>query len=152
MKKLEQYWQRGHEALHKLSSRERYMVIFATALVFMAGIGSTLWYTHKMALEQQQRATELKDLVVWMQTEAASMQPAMDSQLSAVDKVQRVAQQQGLAVSLQQNGEAIELNTTHAQYTVLAMFLTQLAQNGLSVEKMQMSSDGTNTRLVATVL
>jgi general secretion pathway protein M len=62
------------------------------------------------AEQQQKRLNELKDLTVWMQSNAATMKPANDLELSAADKIQRTAQQQGLSVSSQQNGEQIQLS------------------------------------------
>ncbi len=38
-------------------------------------------------------------------------------------------------VASQQNAEQIQLVVSHANYVVLANFLTQLTQNGLSIEK-----------------
>ncbi|MHA3892327.1 type II secretion system protein GspM [Acinetobacter sp. GXMZU3951] len=137
--------------LERLSVRERVMVIFTIIFVLFAALGSALWYMHKAAEYQQQRVSELKDLVVWMQSNAVTMKPAGDVQLSAAEKVQRVAQQQGLGVASQQMGEQIQVVITHANYSVLANFLTQLAQMGLSIEKMELQSTAGQIKLTATV-
>ncbi len=81
------------------------MVIFTTIFVVVAAIGSALFYMNKAANFQQKRVNELKDTVVWMQSNAVTMKPAGDTQLSALEKVQRVSQQQGLSVASQQVGE-----------------------------------------------
>lgn len=138
--------------LDSLSARERYMVIFTTIFVIVAAVGSALFYMHRAADTQQKRLNTLKDTLVWMQSNAATMKPADDLQLDASEKVQRAAQQQGLSVSSQQQEGKILLNVSHENYSVLANFLTQLAQSGLTVEKMELISDAGQIKLTATVL
>ncbi|WP_336929721.1 type II secretion system protein GspM [Acinetobacter tandoii] len=137
--------------LERLSVRERVMVIFTMVFVLVAAVGSALWYMHKAAEYQQQRVSELKDLVVWMQSNAVTMKPAGDVQLSAAEKVQRAAQQQGLGVASQQVGEQIQVVVSHANYSILGNFLTQLAQMGLSIEKMELQSNAGQIKLTATL-
>ncbi|WP_425918605.1 type II secretion system protein GspM [Acinetobacter sp. TSRC1-2] len=137
--------------LDRLSVRERYMVIFTTILVVVIAIGSTLWFMHAAANKQQNRVNDLKDMMVWMQSNAVTMKPADDLQLTAADKVQRVAQQQGLSVASQQAGEQIQIVASHENYAILANFLTQLAQIGLSLEKIELISDAGQIKLTATV-
>ena len=105
MTKKEQFQQRIDlqieritDYLDSLSLRERIMVIFTTIFVMVAAIGAALFYMNKAANFQQKRVNELKDTVVWMQSNAVQMKAASDTQMSALEKVQRVAQQQGLSV------------------------------------------------------
>jgi len=137
--------------LDRLSVRERYLVIFTTIFVLVAAIGSALWFMHAAANKQQNRVNDLKDMMVWMQSNAVTMKPADDLQLSAADKVQRVAQQQGLSVASQQAGEQIQIVAAHENYAILANFLTQLAQMGLSLEKIELISEAGQIKLTATV-
>ncbi|MBP6190881.1 MAG: type II secretion system protein M [Acinetobacter sp.] len=152
---LQQRFEQKKEALNQylqsLSMRERVMVIFTTVFVVVVIIGAALWKMHSLAEQQQKRLNELKDLTVWMQSNAATMKPAQDLELSAADKIQRTAQQQGLAVSSQQNGEQIQLVAEHQNYAVLANFLMQLSQMGLSIVKMEMLSNNNQIKLTATV-
>jgi general secretion pathway protein M len=140
-----------NQYLQGLSVRERVMVIFTTIFLVVVIIGFALWKMHALADQQQKRLNELKDLTVWMQSNAATMKPANDLELSAVDKIQRTAQQQGLAVSSQQNGDQIQLVAEHQNYAVLANFLMQLSQMGLSIQKMDMVSSNNQIKLTATV-
>ncbi len=137
--------------LDQLSTRERWMVILTTIFVLITGIGSALWTMHQAADAQQKRLNQLKDTMVWMQSNAVSMKPAGDLQLDAAEKVQRVAQQQGLSVSSQQMDTKIVLTVSHENYAVLANFLTQLAQMGLSVEKMELIQDAGLIKLSASM-
>lgn len=137
--------------LDRLSVRERYMVIFTTIFVVVVAIGSTLWFMHAAANKQQNRVNDLKDMMVWMQSNAVTMKPTNDLQLTAADKVQRVAQQQGLSVASQQAGEQIQIVASHENYAILANFLTELAQMGLSLEKIELISEAGQIKLTAIV-
>ena len=140
-----------NQYLQSLSVRERVMVIFTTVFLVVVIIGFALWKMHALAEQQQKRLNELKDLMVWMQSNAATMKPANDLELSAADKIQRTAQQQGLSVSSQQNGEQIQIVAEHQNYAVLANFLMQLSQIGLSIQKMDLVSNNNQIKLTATV-
>ncbi|OTG70420.1 type II secretion system protein M [Acinetobacter sp. ANC 4169] len=148
---IDQSIERITDYLDRLSVRERYMVIFTTVFVLVAAIGSALWYMHAAANKQQNRVNDLKDMMVWMQSNAVTMKPADDLQLTAADKVQRVAQQQGLSVASQQAGEQIQIVAAHENYAILANFLTQLTQMGLSLEKIELISEAGQIKLTATV-
>ena len=137
--------------LDRLNPRERVLVVFTTIFVIVAALGSALWYMHAAAEKQQKRVNDLKDLVVVMQSHAVTMKPADDVQLTAAEKVQRVAQQQGLSVASQQTGEQIQIVAAHENYAILANFLTQLVQMGLSLEKIELISDAGQIKLTATV-
>jgi type II secretory pathway component PulM len=140
------------EYLDRLSVRERIMVIFTTIFVIVAGVGASLWYMHQAAENQQKRIQELNDFVTLMQTKAAIMKPMEDASLSASDKIQRIAQAQGLGVSAQENSGKVQIMITHQSYAVLGNFMTQLAQMGLSIEKMELISEGGQIKLTATVI
>ncbi len=126
-------------------------IVFTAIFLTVVIIGSALWKMHSLADQQQTRLNELKDLTVWMQSNAATMKPANDLDLTPADKIQRTAQQQGLAVSSQQSGEQIQIVAEHQNYAVLANFLMQLSQMGLSIQKMEMVSNNNQIKLSATV-
>ncbi|WP_445115773.1 type II secretion system protein GspM [Acinetobacter sp. WZC-1] len=138
--------------LEKMSARERIMVIFTTVFVVVAAIGSALWYMHAAAEKQQNRLNGLKDLVVWMQSNVVAMKPTDDPAMTTADKVQRAAQRQELAVAVsQQADKQMQIVAQHENYAVLANFLTQLAQAGISIQKMELSKADGKVKLTATV-
>ncbi|MCO8081916.1 type II secretion system protein GspM [Acinetobacter lwoffii] len=149
--RLDQSFEKLSDYLDSLSVRERVMVIFTTVFVIVAAVGSALWYMHQAADTQQKRLNQLKDTIVWMQSNAVTMKPAGDTQLDAAEKVQRVAQQQGLSVASQQMEGKIQLAVMHENYAVLANFLTQMAQMGLSIEKMELNDEAGQIKLTATI-
>ena len=149
--RMDQSFEKMRDYLDSLSARERVLVIFTTIFVVVAAVSSALWYMHQAADTQQKRLNQLKDTIVWMQSNAVTIKPAGDMQLDAAEKVQRVAQQQGLSVASQQIDGKIQLAVMHENYAVLANFLTQLAQMGLSVEKMELNNEAGQIKLTATV-
>ena len=149
--RMDQSFEKLSDYLDSLSVRERVMVIFTTVFVIVAAVGSALWYMHQAADTQQKRLNQLKDTIVWMQSNAVTMKPAGDTQLDAAEKVPRVAQQQGLSVASQQMEGKIQLAVMHENYAVLANFLTQLAQMGLSIEKMELNNEAGQIKLTATI-
>ncbi|AMM30103.1 MULTISPECIES: type II secretion system protein GspM [Acinetobacter] len=149
--RFDQWVEQVNQYLDRLTVRERIMVVFTTIFVVVAIIGASLWKMHSLAEQQQQRLNDLKDLMVWMQSNAVTMKPASELELGQAEKIQRVAQQQGLTVTSQQNGEQLQIIVTHQNYAILANFLIQLAQMGLSIEKMEMVSSEGQIKLTATV-
>ncbi len=139
------------ENLERISLRERIMVICASIIVVVAIIGASLWKMNQAADFQQSRLTQLKDDLVWMQTNVATMKPADDLNLTTADKIQRVSQQQGISVASQQMGDAMQIIAEHQNYSILANFLTQLAQMGLSIEKLELNKVGEQIKLTANV-
>ncbi|UGQ31006.1 type II secretion system protein GspM [Acinetobacter calcoaceticus] len=149
--RFDQWIEQVTQYLDRLTVRERVMVVFTTIFVVFAIVGASLWKMHSLAEQQQKRLNDLKDLMVWMQSNAVTMKPANELELGQSEKIQRVAQQQGLTVTSQQNGEQLQIIVTHQNYAILANFLTQLAQMGLSIEKMEMVSSDGQIKLTATV-
>ncbi len=153
--KIDHSWknlaERIEDYLDGLSLRERIMVIFTTVFVLVTAVGWSLWTIHQAADDQQKRLNDLKDLMVWMQTNAVTMRPAGESQLTPAEKVQRISQQQGLSASIQATGKQLQISVQHDNYAVLANFLNQMAQMGLSIEKMELINQNQQIRLIVTV-
>lgn len=121
-----------------LQVRERIALLILMIFLVITMIGSLLWFPYHAALKQQQRLTDLKELINWMQTNAVQLSTQSAETLSNSEKIQRIAQQQGLSIQSQENQGKIQLITTHQNYAVLANFLTQLTQQGLSIESLQL--------------
>lgn len=146
-----QLQQQCDTALARLSIRERVMVMVSVVFVTITLLGSALWAMHQAAEREQQRVNELKDQMVWMQSHAVTMKAAQDQQLSASEKIQRLGQQQGLSLSVSQQGEQIQIVVMHAEYAVLANLLTQMAKDGLNLKKIQLLEEGQTLKLTALV-
>lgn len=149
--KFDLWFEQISEKLDRLAPRERIMVIVMVVFLIVAGIGSALWYMHRAAENQQKRVNDLKDLVVWMQSNAVTMKPQDEMAMTSSDKIQRIAQSQGLSVASQQTGSQLQIVAQHQNYAVLANFLTQMAQMGLSIDKMELAKSEGQIKLTATV-
>ena len=139
------------ESLDRLSSRERYMVVFTTIFVLVSAIGAALFYMHQAAENQQKRVQQLKETLVWMQANVATMQAGGEAELTPAEKIQRAAQQQSVAVTTQDSGEQMLIQATHQNYVSIANFLKQLAQMGLSIEKLELIELDGQIKLAAAV-
>lgn len=149
--KMDVMFEQITESLEKMTVRERIMVVFTTIFVLIAAVGSALFYMHKAAENQQKRLNELKDTVVWMQSNVVTIRPSTDLITTPTEKIQSISQQQGIAISSQQMGEQMQISAQHENYAILANLLTQLAQASLSVEKMQLSKADGQIKLTATI-
>lgn len=126
------------DRLAQLPVRDRFALIILVVFLTITLMGSLLWFSHNGALKQQQRVTELKDTITWMQSNAVQFSTQSAVLESVNDKIQRLAQQQGLAVQLQDQQGQTQFVLSHQNYAVLANFLTQLAQQSVSIVSMDM--------------
>ncbi len=72
--RMDQSFEKLRDYLDSLSARERVLVIFTTIFVVVAAVSSALWYMHQAADTQQKRLNQLKDTIVWMQSNAVTIE------------------------------------------------------------------------------
>lgn len=126
------------EKLDQLPPRDRFAIIILTIFLTVTAIGLLLWLSHSSADKQQQRLLEMKETIHWMQSNAVKMSNQSGETTTARDKVQRVSQQLGLSVQSQESNNQLKLIVSHQNYAVLANFLTQLAQQGVTIVSLDM--------------
>ena len=85
-------------ALDQLQPRDRIALIILSIFLGITLIGCALWFSHQAALQQQARVTELKDNINWMQSNAVQFSTQSADGSTAIEKAQRLAQQQGLSI------------------------------------------------------
>lgn len=124
--------------LDQLPPRDRFAIIILTIFLTVTSIGLLLWLSHSSADKQQQRLLEMKETIHWMQSNAVKMSNQSGETTTARDKVQRVSQQLGLSVQSQESNNQLKLIVSHQNYAVLANFLTQLAQQGVTIVSLDM--------------
>lgn len=124
--------------LDQLPPRDRFAIIILTIFLTVTAIGLLLWLSHSSADKQQQRLLEMKETIHWMQSNAVKMSNQSGETTTARDKVQRVSQQLGLSVQSQESNNQLKLIVSHQNYAVLANFLTQLAQQGVTIVSLDM--------------
>ncbi|MFI7927209.1 type II secretion system protein GspM, partial [Acinetobacter baumannii] len=79
--RFDQWVEQIVQYLDRLTVRERIMVVFTTIFVVVVIVGYSLWKMHSLAEQQQKRLNDLKDLMVWMQSNAVTMKPANELEL-----------------------------------------------------------------------
>ncbi|AOA58076.1 type II secretion system protein GspM [Acinetobacter larvae] len=147
----EQLLEKINDALDRLNPRERVLVIFTVIFALLSVIGWSIWQMHQLADQQQQRYDDLKKQIVSMQSQVLRMRTADDLALSAADKVQRAATEQGISVASQQQADKIMIEVTHENYAILANFLMQMTQHGLTIEQLSLNKQDMQIKLTATV-
>ena len=124
--------------LDQLPPRDRFAIIILTIFLTVTAIGLMLWFSHSSAEKQQKRLVEMKETIHWMQSNAVKMSNQSAEMTTARDKVQRVSQQLGLSVQSQESNNQLKLIVSHQNYAVLGNFLTQLAQQGVTIVSLDM--------------
>lgn len=138
--------------LERLTARERIALAFMALVLSVALIASLLWWPHRAAEQQRERFNDLNATLQWMQSNAAQLPADTMQDATPLDKIQRIAQQQGISVQVQDLQGQIRIAAIHPQYAVLANLLTQLTAQGISIRSMtlQRQADG-SIALQATV-
>lgn len=122
--------------LDKLPARDRLALIALTIFLVVFSLGASVWYLHKTADAAQQRATEQRELLLWMRSQAPNIQAnPMDAQPLNV-LIQNTAQQQGLTVSQSPMGDQAQVTVTHQSFAVLGTWLTRLAEQGVAINQL----------------
>lgn len=138
--------------LNQLPPRDRFALIILSIFLVVTSIGALMWFTHQAALKQEQRVTELKDTITWMQSNVVQFSNQSAELSSTTDKINRLAQQLGISVQMQEQQGQVQFVVSHQNYAVLANFLTQLGQQGVSIISMDMQKQtDASIRLTAVV-
>lgn len=137
--------------LEQMQPRERWMLMVMVIFLICTAIGLSLWKVHQLANAEQQRLTDLKAQINYMQQRVVSMKPAGELELSLMEKIQRVAQQSGLTVqAVEKDGQA-EISLSHANYAMVAQYMMQLSQLGVTFAQYNLSTQDQQIKLTATV-
>ena len=135
---FQQLQQRLDHMWSNLGSRDRKALVLMTLFLSVALLGSMLWYPHKAAEKERQRLSDLTSTLDWMQNNATQLPSSPNQDATPLAKVQRIAQQQGLNLQVQDIQGQIKIVVIHQQYAVLANFMTQLGAQGMSIMMMNM--------------
>jgi type II secretory pathway component PulM len=128
--------------LEQLPPRDRLALIILTVFLLVFGVGSSVWFLHKAADNAQAKATEQRELLLWMRSQAANIQAnPIDAQPLNV-LIQNAAQQQGLTVSQTPMGDQAQVTVTHQSFAVLGTWLTRLAEQGIAIDELDIEQLG----------
>lgn len=127
------------QRLDQLSTRDRFALITLTIFLLVFGIGFSAWALHKKADQAQLESTEQRELLLWMRSQALNIKPTQATPLPLNDIIQTTAQNQGLTVAQTPNGNQIQVAVTHQSFAVLGSWLSRMAEQGVSIEQLDIS-------------
>ncbi|XID74167.1 type II secretion system protein GspM [Alkanindiges sp. WGS2144] len=125
--------------LDQQTPRDRLALIILTVFLVVFGTGYSIWKLHSMADTAQLRATEQRELLLWMRSQAPNIRQSQGEQMPLNMIIQTTAQNQGLTVSQMPAGEQVQVVVTHQSFAVLGSWLSRVAEQGVSIQQLDIS-------------
>lgn len=127
---------RLQQRLDSLSARDRFALIALTIFLLVVGIGYSVWAVHQAGERAQLRATEERDLLLWMRSQAPNIRQNSTEQVPLNLIIQTTAQNQGLTVAQLPSGDQVQVSVTHPSFAVLGSWLSRMAEQGVSISQL----------------
>ncbi len=124
------------QRLDQLSPRDRFALIILTVFLVVFGIGYTVWKLNDVADKAQVRATEQRELLLWMRSQAVNIRQTQGEQMPLNVIVQTTAQNQGLSVTQMPSGDQLQISVSHPSFAVLGSWLSRLAEQGVNIQQL----------------
>ena len=124
------------QRLDQLSPRDRFALIILTVFLVVFGIGYTVWKLNDVADKAQLRATEQRELLLWMRSQAVNIRQIQGEQMPLNVIVQTTAQNQGLSVTQMPSGDQLQISVSHPSFAVLVSWLSRLAEQGVNIQQL----------------
>ncbi len=124
------------QRLDQLSPRDRFALIILTVFLVVFGIGYTVWKLNDVADKAQLRATEQRELLLWMRSQAVNIRQTQGEQMPLNVIVQTTAQNQGLSVTQMPSGDQLQISVSHPSFAVLGSWLSRLAEQGVNIQQL----------------
>ncbi len=124
------------QRLDQLAPRDRLVLIITTVFLLVFGVGYTIWKLNQVADNAQLRATEQRELLLWMRSQAVNIRQTQGEQLPLNMIIQTTAQNQGLTVTQMPSGEQIQVSVAHPSFAVLGSWLSRLAEQGVNIQQL----------------
>jgi type II secretory pathway component PulM len=136
-----QYTTQLQQRLDQLSPRDRFALIILTIFLVVFTVGYSLWALHKAADNAQTRATEERELLLWMRSQAPNIRQSQSEQMPLNMIIQTTAQNQGLTVSQMPSGEQVQVSVVHQSFAVLGTWLSRLAEQGVGIQQLDINQN-----------
>ena len=133
---LSQQFDRMRLKLDQLSPRDRLALLIMMVFLLLVAFGGGVWYLHQAANKAQQRATEQRELLLWMRSQVGNVELSAAESEPLNVAIQNTAQQQGLTVNPNAVGTQAQVTATHPSFAVLGTWLTRLAQQGITIDQL----------------
>ena len=124
------------QRLDQLSPRDRFALIILTVFLVVFGIGYTVWKLNDVADKAQLRATEQRELLLWMRSQAVNIRQTQGEQMPLNVIVQTTAQNQGLSVTQMPSGDQLQISVSHPSFAVLGSWLSRVAEQGVNIQQL----------------
>ena len=134
--KINQRIDQIQQRLDQLSPRDRFALIILTVFLVVFGIGYTVWKLNDVADKAQLRATEQRELLLWMRSQAVNIRQTQGEQMPLNVIVQTTAQNQGLSVTQMPSGDQLQISVSHPSFAVLGSWLSRLAEQGVNIQQL----------------
>ena len=125
--------------LAQLAPRDRLALLGLAAFLVIFGLGASLYKMHQLAMQAQVQATEQRELLLWMRSQANNIKPTQNQPPPLTDIIQMTAQNQGLTVSQLPVGNQIQVQVMHQSFAVLGQWLTRLAEQGVAIDQLEVN-------------
>lgn len=129
------------QRLDQLSPRDRFALIIMTVFLVVVTVGYSIWALHKAADKAQIQATEERELLLWMRSQAPHIRQSQGDQMPLNMIIQTTAQNQGLTVSQMPAGDQVQVSVVHQSFAVLGTWLSRLAEQGISIQQLDISQN-----------
>jgi general secretion pathway protein M len=129
-------------AYERLPKRDRQALMVLSLFMTVFVLGGGLWWSHQAALQSQQQATDQRELLLWMQSQAPNLLAGQQNSESLTDVVQQLASQQNLVITQNGDDAQTQVSVTHDNFSVLGAWLSRLAEQGINVRQMDIRQQG----------
>lgn len=129
------------QRLDQLAPRDRFALIILVTFLLITSVGYSIWALHQAADKAQAQATEERELLLWMRSQAPNIRQSLSGQMPLNLIIQTTAQNQGLTVSQTPAGDQIQVSVVHQSFAVLGSWLSRLAEQGVSIQQLDISQN-----------
>ena len=155
--KLPTRWQPSNNAVmqayERLSARDRFALIALVVFLLVFGLGVGGWTLHQKANASQKAYDSTLADVFWLRSQAGNINSSPQAAGgNHADLAQQVLSQAGINATVMDSNGSLQVSFSHPQATVISNLFTQLTQQGLTIEQLQVNQPSVDTIEVQAVL
>ena len=131
------------QAYTRLSRRDQIALLGLMAFLWLFAIGYGSWLLHDYAKKSQTAYNSTMSDVFWLRSQAAHIKPNQNNTnptLSLAEQVRQLLAQAGIAnQQVVENADSVQINFSHSQAAVIGNLLSQLNQQGMIIQQLQIN-------------
>lgn len=137
---------------NQLARRDQLALLFLAGFLVIFGLGFGGWSLHEKAQKMQKEYdTAVADLF-WLRSQAGNISPTQAQTLPAIETVKQILVQAGITAQVVETAGKIQLSFSHSQAGVISNVMGQLAQQGFTIEQLQINQPVVNKLEVQAVV